>query len=321
MNRTDVHDNLIDELRRANPVNADSLAPATDPDPAKSLEMILADGGDPYLPSRGVHRSRRMGRLSAPARQHWINAAAAAAVIVVVAAATVVVYDAGTGRDATAAVHQAVEATIAVSDSSTSSTTVVFDFDDFTEPWVLTVDATFANGSVAYRVTPGPVAEDVNVPQMDSYAEVIVDGQTYRSVAEGPWEGPIPVASSAGEPGSAIQSNLTFGVAIDDLGDLYDFVDVGDEILDGIAVAHYRTHTTPAGAGAGFLMSLGMFMMVTGQQPTEQLDRTQLDVWVDSDDLIRRVSYSAEIDGTGSFTVVTEWGDFGDAPPITAPTN
>ena len=325
MTGTDVHDELLDELRRANPVNVDALASPSDPGPARSLDMILADTGEPHLqgrvgrPSRRKSRFGRPARQRRPARQHWINAAAAAAVIAVVAAATVVVYDTGTGRDATAAVHQAVEATIAVSDSSTSSTTVIFDFDDFAEPWALTVDATFADGNVTYRVTPGPAAEDVSIPQMDSYAEVIVEGQAYRSVADGPWEGPIGVASSAGDPGSAIQSNLTFGVAIDDLGDLYDFVDVGDEILDGIAVAHYRTHTTPAGAGAGFLMSLGMFMMVTGQQPTEQLDRIQLDVWVDGDDLIRRVSYSAEIDGTGSFTVVTEWADFGNAPAITAP--
>ena len=320
MTGTDIHDDLLTELRRANPVNVDSLASATDPDPAWTLEMILADTGDAPPPVRTLRSASPFGPH---ARQRWINAAAAAVVISLVAASTIVAYDTGTGRDATAAVHQAVEATIQVSDSATSQTTVTFDFDDFAEPWELTVEATFSDGNVQYRLTPGPALPEGGIPQMDSYTEVIVDGQAYRSVAEGPWEGPIPIASETDAPGSVgpIQSNLTFGVAVDDLGGLYDFIDVGDENLDGTAVAHYRTHTTPAGAGAGFHMSLGMFMMMTSQAPATQPDGIQLDVWVDGDDLIRRVSYSATIDGTGTFSVVTDWADFGDAPPITAPTN
>lgn len=110
-----------------------------------------------------------------------------------------------------------------------------------------------------------------------------------------------------------------FGVARN--GDLYDFVDLGQADLDGIAVAHYRTDETPAGAGADMLMSLGMIMMTANQAPISGPERVQLDVWVDSDNLIRRVSYSAVIEGTGSFGVVTEWGSFGQAPPITAPAN
>ena len=319
MTGTDIHDELLTELRRANPVNVDSLASATDPDPARTLERILADTEDAPAPGRAAPSLSPFG---SPARPRWINAAAAAVVIALVAATTIVVYDTGTGRDATAAVHQAVEATIDVSDSATSQTTVTFDFDDFAEPWELTIETTFSDGNVEYQVTPGPALEDMGIPQMDTYAEVFVDGQAYRSVADGPWDGPIAVDSGTGSPGASIQSNLTFGVAIDDLGGLYDFIDLGDEEFDGVDVAHYRTHTTPAGAGAGFGMSLGMFMMMTNQQPTEQLDSIQLDVWVDGDDLIRRVSYSATIDGTGTFSVSHEVGtDFGEAPPITAPVN
>ena len=320
MTGTDIHDDLLTELRRANPVNVDSLASAIEPDPARTLERILADTGDAPPPVRTLRSASPFGPH---ARQRWINAAAAAVVISLVAASTIVAYDTGTGRDATAAVHQAVETTIQVSDSATSQTTVTFDFDDFAEPWELTVEATSSGGNFQYRMTPGPAMPEMGIPQMDSYTEVIVDGQAYRSAAEGPWEGPVPVAwePDAPGPGGPIQSNLTFGVAIDDLGGLYDFSEVGDEDLDGIAVAHYRTHTTPAGAGAGFLMSFGMFMMITSQEPATQLDSIQLDVWVDGDDLIRRVSYSATIDGTGTFRVVTDWADFGEAPPITAPTN
>ncbi len=151
------------------------------------------------------------------------------------------------------AAHQAVETTIGVSDSATSQTTATFDFDDFAEPWELTIETTFSDGNVEYQVTPGPALEDMGSPQMDTYAEVFIDGQAYRSVADGSWDGPIAVDSGTGSPGASIQSNLTFGVAIDDL--------------------------------------------------------------------IRRVSYSATIDGTGSFSVSTSWADFGDAPPITAPAN
>ena len=318
MTGTDVHDDLIDELRRANPVDIDALPSPSEPMPARSLERILADTGDAPVSPRA---SLRLIPLRSPAGRRWISGVAAAAVIAVVAAATVLVYDTGTGRDATAAVHQAVEATIEASDSATTATTVTFDFDVFDEPWALTIETTFSDGNVAYRVTPGPAMEDLGIPQMDSYAEVIVDGQAYRSAADGPWDGPIPVVSTAGGSGSAIQSNLTFGVEIDDLGDLYDFTDLGQEDLDGISVAHYRTHTAPAGAGAGFLMSLGMFMTMTNQEPPQRLDDIQLDVWVDGDDLIRRVSYTAVIDGAGSFSVFTDWDAFGEAPPITAPTS
>lgn len=318
MNGTDTHDELLGELRRANSVDVDELETAADPGPARSLEMILADAGDDSALGRAARGRVRFG---SPVRQRWLNAAAAAAVIAIVAVATAVVYDTGTGRDATAAVHEAVEATIALSNSAISTTTVTFDFDDFSEPWELHVDATFSDSNVEYRVTPGPAMEEGGIPQMDSYAEIIVDGHAYRSVGEGPWDGPIPVDSAAGDPGSAIQSNLTFGVAIADLGDLYDFVDLGREDLDGVAVTHYRTDETPAGAGAGMLMSLGMIMMATNQAPFSGLDSAQLDVWVDGDDLIRRVSFSAVVGGTGSFGVVTDWGSFGEAPSITAPTS
>lgn len=317
MKGTDSQDELLAELRRADPVDADSLEAGSDPGPARLLQTILADTADGPQQVRAADRQLRSGSR---VRQRWLSAAAAAAVLALVAVATAVVYDTGTGRDATAAVHQAVEATIALSDSAISTTTVTFDFDDFAEPWVVNVDATFSDGNVEYRVTPGPAMEQAGIPQMDPYAEVIVNGQAYRSVGDAPWDGPTPVASD-GPQGSAIESNLTFGVAIDDLGDLYDFVDLGRADLDGVAVAHYRTDETPAGAGAGMLISLGMIMMAANQGPISGPERVQLDVWVDSDDLIRRVSYSAVIEDTGSFGVVTEWGSFGQAPPITAPAN
>ncbi len=319
MTGTEVHDELLDELRRANPVSVDGLASPSDPGPAHSLEMILADTGDPHQRGRAAHRSRRMSRFSPPARQRWINVAAAAAVIAVVAAATVVVYDSSTGRDATAAVHQAVEATIAVSDSATSQTTVTFDFDDLAEPWEMTIEAIFSEGNVGYAVISGPAVPEMGIPDMGSYSEIVIGDLAFRSIANEPWEGPTSVPPGASGPGAAILSNLTFGVTIDDVGDLYEFVDLGREDRDGVAVSHYRTYTTPAGAGAGFMLSFGMFVMMTDQEPAEQLDRVQLDVWVDGDDLIRRVGYTAEMDGIGSFSVVTDWDDFGEAPPITAP--
>ena len=243
--------------------------------------------------------------------------------IAVVAAATVLVYDTGTGRDATAAVHQAVETTIEVSDSATTATTVTFDFAGFAEPWQMTVEGVFSGGDFAYRLMSGPAVPEMGIPDMGSYAEVVVGDQAYRSVGDGPWEGPHPYAFAPGSQNASApaRSNLTFGVAIDDLGGLYDFIDMGDTSLDGIDVAHYRADAAPAGAGAGFLMSLGMFMTMTNQEPPQRLDDIQIDVWVDRDDLIRRVSYTAVIDGAGSFSVVTDWDDFGEAPPITAPTS
>ena len=321
MTGSDTDDQLLAELRRANPVDVEALVSPTDSEPARLLETVLADTGNAPLPLRAVHGSGRPSSIRAPARQHWINAVAAAAVIAVVALATVVVYDTGSGRDATAAVHQAVTATLEVSDSATSFTTVTFDFDELAEPWEMTIDGVFSGGDFTYRLVSGPAVPEMGIPELGSYSEVVIGDQAYRSIADGPWDGPHPYvwAPDAQDASAPARSNLTFGVTIDDLGELYDFIDLGDASLAGLDVAHYRTHATPAGAGAGFLMSLGMFMTMTGQAPPRQLDNIQLDVWVDRDDLIRRVSYSAVIDGTGSFSVVTDWSDFGAAPPITVP--
>ena len=314
----ETEDELLAELRRANPVHDDALASPTDAAPAQLLEEVLADTGDALSL---VHGMKRASPVAAPVRQRWISAAAAAVVIALVAVATIVVYDSSTGRDATAAVHQAVEATIQVSESATSYTAVTFDFDDFAEPWEMTIEGVFSDGDFAYRLTSGSAVPEMGIPDLGSYAEVVIGDQAYRSIADGPWDGPHPYvwAQDSEDASAPARSNLTFGVAFDDLGKLYDFVEVGEAELGGIDVAHYRTHATPAGAGAGFLMSLGMFMTMTNQEPPERLDNIQLDVWVDRDDLIRRVSYTAIIDGTGSFSVVTDWDDFGEAPPITAP--
>jgi hypothetical protein len=323
MTGTEAHDELLAELRRADPVDVDALAAPTDPAPTRLLERVVADTGDATPPLRVVRPSSGSSPAAAPARRRWISAAAAAVVLAVVAAATILVYDTSTGRDATAAVHEAVEATILVSDSATSSTTVRFDFDVLAEPWEMTIDGVFSDSSFEYRLRSGPAAPEAGIPELGSYAEVVVGDQAYRSVGDGPWEGPRPYVWAPGSQGSSApaRSNLTFGVTIDDLGALFDFVEVGDASLDGTAVAHYRTHSVPAGAGAGFLMSLGMFMTMTGQEPPQRLDDIQLDVWVDHDDLIRRVSYAAVIDGAGTFSVVTDWDDFGAVPPITVPTS
>lgn len=317
--REKTEDELLAELRRANPVDVDALASPADPAPAQLLEEVLADTGDAPPPLLAVRGANGTPPAAVPARRRWISAAAAAAVIALVAVATIVVYDSGTGRDATAAVHQAVEATIRVSDSATSSTTVTYDLDELAEPWAMTIEAIFSDGNTGFAVMTGPAVPELGIPELGSYAEIVIGDTAFRSVANEPWEGPTSLPAGASGPGAAILSNLTFGVTIEDLGDLYQFVDLGREDLDGIAMSHYRTHTTPAGAGAGFLMSFGRFLMMTDQEPAEQLDRVQLDVWVDSDDLIRRVSYSAVMDGIGSFSVVTDWDDFGEAPPITAP--
>ena len=316
MTATDIHDDLLTELRRANPVQAHTLPSAADPGPARALDAIFADA-DVNAEARPLPRRERRYATSfaADRRRRWIGAAAAAAAIVVAAAAGIVLFDTGTGRDATAAVHDAVATTIEVSDSALWETSITFDFDDFDEPWQLAIAGTMSNRNSEVRWLASPGVPDRNIPPMEALTMVIVDGQAYRSGSDGTWEGPTPAGAAP------IQSNLTFGVAIDDLGQLYDFTSVGDDELNGTAVAHYRTTTTPAGAGAGMLMTLGMGLMAAGQEPAEQLDSVQLDVWVDSDDLIRRVGYSATIDGTGTFTVVTDWSGFGEAPPITAPLN
>ena len=320
MSSSDPDDALLDELRRANPVDPDALPSPHDPGPAHTLESILADTAEAPAADQALASVRR---LRPSARRRWLTAAAAAVVIALAAATTVVILDTGTGRDATAAVHEAVHYTLSMSDVTTTATTVTFDFDVFDDPWELRIEAIFSDGDFEYRLTPGPPVPQLDIEDLAPFAQVVVGGQSYRSQGDGPWEGPFPYIAAPGDRGSSssLQSLLSFGAALDDLGEVFDFVDMGDEELHGVATSHFRTHATPDGAGAGFLMTLGMMITVTGQAPPSELDSIQFDVWVDGGGLIRRVSYAADIDGIGSFRVVTDWDNFGDVPPITVPVN
>lgn len=317
MTEPETQDELLDALRRANPVRAEALAAPTDSGPTRTLDAILSDSeAAPVaaaLPGTAARKTARS--IGSRPQRRWISVAAAAALIVAVATAGIIAYDAGTGRDATAAVHDAVTTTIGVSDSMLWETTVTFDFDEFDEPWQLTVVGSLDGPDAEIRWLEASDVPGFENGAMESMSEVIVDGQAYRSAGGGPWQGPVPASAAP------VRSNLTFGVAIDDLGGLYDFSHVGTEDIDGVGdgLTHYRTNTTPAGAGAGMLMSLGMGLMIAGAQSPEQLDNVQLDVWIDGDDLIRRVSYSTEIAGTGTFEVVADFSSFGNVTPITVP--
>ena len=316
----DPDDQLLDDLRRANPVDADALPSPYSSGPARTLETILADSAGAPGADRSPSR-RRLTALPGGGRRRWISAAAAALAVAVAAVVATVVYDTGTDRDATAAVHKAAEITLQMSDSATSATTVTFDFAVLSEPWEVAIDAVFSGGDFRYRLVPGPALPELGIPDFGTQEQVFVGDQSYRLQGDGPWEGPFPHhgASSPTGPGAPMQMMLNFGVDMDDLGGLSSFMEMGEAEIDGVAATHYRTYITPAGAGAGLLMALGMFITLTGQIPPETLDDISFDVWVDSDSIVRRISYVADLDEIGAFVVVTDWDDFGSAPPVTAP--
>lgn len=309
------NDTLLDELRQANPVQSDALPSSRDPQPARTLEeIIMSDTPTPAPPS-----SEAVAHIdSVRRRRRRISSLAAAVVVVVAVGVGVFAIDFGTAPDATAEVHRAAAASAAsAADSMRWETRVTIGLAEPDPPLEFSIAGTVSGGNSEIIWQSHSNLSSVGMDEIGPVTAVAVDGEVYISVAEGVWEGPQPLSELS------LLSGITADALIGDLGQLTDFTKIGDETIDGEKWTRYQSPAAPNNAIRSILvLTLGFAQMPidTGQTGGSQSpDPVYLNVWIDGDDLIRRVSFGDDTVTAGSFTAVTDFEGFGEPVEIAKP--
>lgn len=307
---TPLSDTLLDELRQANPVRVDALPSPQDRQPARTLEEIVMSAAPTPAPDP---LQEAVTYIDSARRRRWRVLSLAAAVIVVAAVGVgVFAIDFGTAPNATAAVHSAAAAS--AEDSMRWETRVTIGMAQPDEPLEFSIAGTVSgdNAEIIWQSLSDLSA--VGLPEVGPLTVVIVDGEIYLSPAEGVWEGPQPASESP------FLSAITADAMIGDLRQLTDFSKVGDEDIDGERWTRYQTEAAPNDAIRSILvLTLGVAQISVDVGPPETAESALLNVWVDSDNLIRRVSFGSETVSAGSFTAVTDFDGFGEPAEITRP--
>jgi hypothetical protein len=239
-----------------------------------------------------------------------------AAAVVVVAAVGVGVFavDFGTAPDATAEVHRAAAASVAAADAMRWETRVTIGLAEPDPPLEFSITGTVSGGNSEIRWRSHSDMVAVGMEQIGPLTVVSVDGEVYISTAEGVWEGPQPVSDLS------LLSAITADSLIGDLDQLTDYTKVGDEVIDGEKWTRYRSFAAPNNAVRSILvLTLGFSQIQVDAGQTGEVETPHLNVWIDGDSLIRRVSFGSETVSAGSFTAVTDFGGFGESVEIVKP--
>ncbi len=306
---TQLNDPLLDELRQANPVQADALPSSRDPQPARTLEEIITSA-TPTPASSTPEAVDYAG--SAHRRRRRIVSLAAAVIVVAAVGVGVFAIDFGTAPDATAQVHRAAAASAA--DSMRWETRVAIGMAEPDPPLEFSITGIVSGGNYEIRWQSLSDMAAVGMEEIGPFTVVTVDGEVYVSIAEGVWEGPQPVSELP------LLSVITADALIGDLGQLTDFTKVGDEVIDGEKWTRYRSFAAPNDAVRSILvLTLGFSQIPVDAGQTGEPETPHLNVWIDSDDLIRRVSFGSETVSAGSFTAVTDFDGFGEPVEIAKP--
>lgn len=303
-------DTLLDDLRQANPVRGDSLPSPRDRQPAQTLEQILMStapnsgqepGSEAAIPIGDT--SRRRGRI--------ISLAAA---VITVAAVGVGVFaiDFRTAPNASAAVHSAAAAS--VGDSVRWETRVTIGLAEPDEPLEFSITGLVSgdNAEIIWHTQSDMSA--VGLPEIGPFSVVAVDGEVYISPAEGVWEGPRPASEFP------LLSAIAADTMIGDLQQVTGFTKVGNEDAAGEKWTRYQSETAPNDPVWSILiLTLGIAQIPLDADPADEFESASLNVWIDGDNLIRRVSFDSETASVGSFSVVTTLGGFGGPIEIARP--
>ncbi|MDE0603673.1 MAG: hypothetical protein OXI18_04645 [bacterium] len=308
MNKRATHlsDTLLDELRQANPVRIDALPSSRDPKPARTLEKIVVHATlEPLEEAVAfVDRARR--------RRRQISSLAAAVVVVVAVGVGVFAIDFGTAPDATAAVHDA--AATSVGDSMSWETRVTIGLAEPDEPLEFSITGTVSGGDSQIRLQSQSDMSAVGLPEIGPFSVVAVDGDVYISPAVGIWEGPQPVSEFP------LLSAIAADTMIGGLQQVTGFTRIGDEEVAGERWTRYQADAAPNDAVRAILtLTLGLAQMPVDSGPTGDFESPLLNVWIDGDNLIRRVSFGPETVGAGGFSAVTTFDGFGDPVEIARP--
>lgn len=155
---------------------------------------------------------------------------------------------------------------------------------------------------------------DLDTPQ-GTVSVIATDGLFYLKIpqltSDGKWLEVDPEADSGlGALIGQLGGSADPAASIEVLGDATEVTPTGEEEIAGVATTGYRV-VLPREAIAE---SLGADPRITQLLPKE-LD---YDVWVDADDLVRRVTSTVEVQGTSSTTTVT-YTDYGQPVDVEAP--
>lgn len=155
---------------------------------------------------------------------------------------------------------------------------------------------------------------DLDTPQ-GTVSVIATDGLFYLKIpqltSDGKWLEVDPEADSGlGALIGQLGGSADPAASIEVLGDATEVTPTGEEEIAGVATTGYRV-VLPREAIAE---SIGADPRITQLLP-EELD---YDVWVDADDLVRRVTSTVEVQGTSSTTTVT-YTDYGQPVDIEAP--
>jgi hypothetical protein len=263
-------DPLLAELRAARPEAPDALVDPHAPANQAILQTIL-DGGAAEAGEAGDPLDRRRRRRR---RRRVLLRVAAVAAVAAAVAGTVVVWPFGAAEPSAAdVVRSSIVASEAALGSGRASLTVTTESDGLmgdSGTYVSTYEYSFAGDDVGVEMQLSPGSSGAG-------ARRIVDGELYWHVGDdpsAPWfhqTGVGPQQSDwTGDPRSLL-------VGLDAQAG---FEIVGDDTVDGADVTHLRA-TTPGNVDASQL-SLGEASMSLGTTDA-------LDVWVDDDDVVRRI--------------------------------
>lgn len=303
-------DQLLEELRRADPVGLETLPSSRDPLPSKTLEDIL---GDATLSPESPPAPEAGRPIGGSRRRRLIGSVAAAAVAIAAITVGVFAFDAGTAPDATAQVHNAAEAT--AGGSLSWETRIAVGVADLDDPLEFSIAGVVSNGNSEIRWETVSDMASLGLPDIDPVTVVIVGEQAYLSLADGSWEGPRPASDFQ------LLSGLSADAIIDDIAQLADFTRVGEEQVGGEEWTRYQTESVPDNAVRSTLMlTFGYSQLLSDATPGSEPESPGLDIWIDGENLIRRVSFTVEMGGAPSFLVTTDFRGFGEPVAISAPT-
>lgn len=306
---THIDDTLLNELRQANPVQSDALPSSRDPQPARTLEEIVMSDAPTPAPSA----PKAVARIdSARRRRRRISSLAAAAIVAVAVGVGVFAIDFGTAPDATATVHRAAAASAA--DSMRWETRVTIGMAEPDPPLEFSIAGSASGGNSEITWRSHSDLSSVGMEEIGPLTVVVVNGEAYISVAEGVWEGPQPQSELP------LLSGITADALIGDLGQLTDFTKIGDETINGQKWTHYQSPAAPNNAIRSILvLTLGFSQIPADAGQPGEFESPHLNVWIDSDNLIRRVSFGSDTVTAGSFTAVTDFEGFGEPVEIAKP--
>lgn len=303
---------LMDRLRRADPVVASELPAPGDPTPRQLLEDIMTTE-TPHPAQPAAHPAVEQARGRSNRRWGFLIASAAAVLFLV---AGVLAFAPRGTEPALAAVHGAAAATADV-DSGRITVTVVADGTDGQESGRLVgrVDAVFAGDDFSATIDVDEAPAHAGIDRLPVTESRLVDGTVYIN------DGNQWYSLEAPEfLGQRLQDVVDPRAVLETVQDLVETEEIGSATVDGTETSHYRSVVDLEDESlrrSGWLAMEGADVDAEGE--------VQIDLFVDGDGLLRQLDVSGDVrqpDGgpaSATFDVSTTFTDLGADLSVEAP--